>query len=131
VTNYWCSNGNHSFVGNPYYVSKEDYPLDVYPNYFSGAGTLMDRRTVEQFYNAAHTVKYIPIDDAFLGILANKVGILPFRNLDFIVTYDLNNTRIQSRDVTGMILIHGFQCPSEMVEFWKTRRLRDFKSKCF
>jgi hypothetical protein len=119
----------HSFVGNPYYVSKEDYPLDVYPIYFSGAGTLMDRRAVEQFYNAAHHVNYIPIDDAFLGILANKVGILPLQNLEFIVAYDLSE--VQERDVTEMILIHGFQCPSQMVEFWKTRRLRDFKSKCF
>jgi hypothetical protein len=104
------------------------YAPDVYPIYFSGAGTLMDKRTVEQFYNVAHYVKYIAIDDAFMGILASKVGILPLLNSGFYVAYDLNG--VQPIYVPKMILIHGFRCPSQMVEFWKTQRLRDFENKC-
>ncbi|OWF54463.1 beta-1,3-galactosyltransferase brn-like [Mizuhopecten yessoensis] len=56
-------------------VSLQQYPFDRYPPYLAGAVYLVSRDTANKMVFAFPYVKYLGIDDAYLGIVARKVGI--------------------------------------------------------
>nr|XP_005283866.1 beta-1,3-galactosyltransferase 5-like [Chrysemys picta bellii]XP_023963667.1 beta-1,3-galactosyltransferase 5-like [Chrysemys picta bellii]XP_042697345.1 beta-1,3-galactosyltransferase 5-like [Chrysemys picta bellii] len=58
-----------------WYVSRQDYRPDEYPPYASGIGYILSLDAVERILWAAEHVHPIPVEDAYVGILAEKAGI--------------------------------------------------------
>lgn len=82
--------GSLSKAGVPYrdkntrwYVSAEEYPFDLYPPYIGGGAYVVSYDVALRFHLAFPFIKYIPIDDAYLGIVARKLMIKPRRDIKF------------------------------------------------
>ncbi|KAI4882832.1 hypothetical protein NFI96_003796 [Prochilodus magdalenae] len=67
-----------------YYVSEEMYPWQLYPDYTPGAGYVLSKDVASRVYQASLTLNAsLYIDDVFMGICGNAVGILPQENVFF------------------------------------------------
>ncbi|XP_014381960.1 beta-1,3-galactosyltransferase 5-like [Alligator sinensis] len=58
-----------------WYVSRQDYGPDKYPPYASGIGYVLSLEAAAQVLAAAERVRPIPVEDAYVGILAEAAGI--------------------------------------------------------
>lgn len=57
------------------YISLDDYPFLFYPPYIIGGTILTNFKTVLLLANAVAFTKVIPIEDAYIGIVAKSVNI--------------------------------------------------------
>ncbi|XP_061169107.1 beta-1,3-galactosyltransferase 5-like [Saccostrea echinata] len=60
-----------------WFVSWKEYPFDKYPPYLGGFFILTSQDVTSYFSIAIPYIKAIPIDDAYLGIVAAKLNIMP------------------------------------------------------
>ncbi|XP_033748008.1 beta-1,3-galactosyltransferase brn-like [Pecten maximus] len=58
-------------------ISLDQYPFDKWPPYLAGAVYLLSKQVAHKMVFAFPYVKYIGIDDAYMGIVANKLDIIP------------------------------------------------------
>ncbi|KAG5443059.1 UDP-GlcNAc:betaGal beta-1,3-N-acetylglucosaminyltransferase 7 [Clonorchis sinensis] len=54
-------------------LSKDVYPNTYYPNYLSGGFYMVGRELALDLYIAAQFTRFLPIDDAYLGLALNKL----------------------------------------------------------
>ncbi|XP_052088157.1 beta-1,3-galactosyltransferase brn-like [Mytilus californianus] len=57
------------------YVSPDDYPFDLYPPYIIGGTILTNKKTVGMLAVAVEYMKVIPIEDAYIGMVAHSINI--------------------------------------------------------
>ncbi|MBN3277987.1 B3GN5 glucosaminyltransferase, partial [Polyodon spathula] len=61
-----------------YYVPHEMYQWSSYPDYTAGAAYVVSADVADKIYRASMTLNTtIYIDDVFMGICANKIGVIP------------------------------------------------------
>lgn len=61
-----------------WYVSYQDYnETAVFPVYCNGPFYILSKNIVLEFLTASNHTRTFPLEDAYLGVLANKVGIVP------------------------------------------------------
>ncbi|XP_008570449.1 PREDICTED: lactosylceramide 1,3-N-acetyl-beta-D-glucosaminyltransferase [Galeopterus variegatus] len=61
-----------------YYVSYEMYQWPAYPDYTAGAAYVISSDVATKVYSASQTLNTsLYIDDVFMGLCANKMGIVP------------------------------------------------------
>lgn len=75
-------------VDNRWHVSESDYKRDYYPSYASGAGYLLSWDTVEKMVSISPYIKPIPIEDAYIGVLAQAKNIIPSSSSRFVLMSD-------------------------------------------
>ncbi|XP_062612308.1 beta-1,3-galactosyltransferase 5-like [Saccostrea cucullata] len=75
-------------VENRWHVSESDYKGDYYPPYASGAGYLMSWDTVKKLVSVSPYIKPIPVEDAYVGILAEAKNIIPSNSGRFVLMSD-------------------------------------------
>lgn len=67
-----------------YYVSYEMYQWPAYPDYTAGAAYVISSDVAAKVYEASQTLNTsLYIDDVFMGICANKMGIVPQDHMFF------------------------------------------------
>ncbi|XP_063162465.1 lactosylceramide 1,3-N-acetyl-beta-D-glucosaminyltransferase [Candoia aspera] len=67
-----------------YYVPYEMYPWPAYPDYTAGAAYVISSDVAAKVYLASQTLNSsLYIDDVFMGLCANKMGIVPQNHLFF------------------------------------------------
>ncbi|XP_068604611.1 lactosylceramide 1,3-N-acetyl-beta-D-glucosaminyltransferase A-like [Brachionichthys hirsutus] len=67
-----------------YYVPFEMYPWASYPDYTAGAGYVLSGDVADKIYQATLTLNAsLYIDDVFMGICANAVGVSPQEHVYF------------------------------------------------
>ena len=67
-----------------YYVPFEMYQWTSYPDYTAGAGYVVSRDVADKIYQASLTLNAsIYIDDVFMGICANAMGVSPQEHVYF------------------------------------------------
>lgn len=67
-----------------YYVPEAMYPWSTYPDYTAGAGYVVSGDVAARIYHASLTLNAsLYIDDVFMGICANAVGVSPQEHLFF------------------------------------------------
>ena len=66
-----------------YAVSPEEYNETIYKPYCSGGGYILSRDVVEKFLSYFDVLKPLKIDDAYMGILANRAGVKVTHNKEF------------------------------------------------
>lgn len=76
--------GSLSTHGEPFrdlsfkwHMSYEQYKYDRFPHYLGGGAFVLSYDVALKFYHAFPYVQPIPVDDAYLGIVAHKVGVIP------------------------------------------------------
>ncbi|CAH2297401.1 beta-1,3-galactosyltransferase 5-like [Pelobates cultripes] len=62
-----------------WYVSRQHFQLEFYPPYASGIGYILSLDVTRTILNVAETIPPIPVEDAYIGILARraKIKLLP------------------------------------------------------
>ena len=97
------------------YVSWEDYPFEKFPHHPAGMTTFYSRAAVREFYTAAPYVKHLNVDDAYVGIIAAKLG-LELTDLKPFVRDNLDvDRRRKALDVNVMRSLISWHTP-----FWST-----------
>ncbi|KAL4623253.1 beta-1,3-galactosyltransferase 5-like [Arapaima gigas] len=84
--------GKRLVVRDPFskwYVSWEDFAEDKYPPYASGIGYVLSLDAVLKILNVAQRVPPLPMEDAYMGILAKEAGI-PVRSSSRFMKYNIN-----------------------------------------
>ncbi|XP_062607286.1 beta-1,3-galactosyltransferase brn-like [Saccostrea cucullata] len=104
-----------------WYVPFEDYPFHRYPPYLAGGAIIASMDLVQQMTAAFPYVKYLVIDDAYLGIVANKLGLHISHNRK-ITDKHCQDWRLRSK-----IACHGFGNASILVQTWI--RLKNITTK--
>ena len=66
-----------------YGVAPEEYNETFYKPYCSGGGYILSRDVVEKFLSYFDVLKPLKIDDAYIGILANRAGVKVTHNKEF------------------------------------------------
>lgn len=67
-----------------YYVPYEMYPWPAYPDYTAGAAYVVSGDVAAKVYEASQSLNTsLYIDDVFMGLCANKMGIIPQHHLFF------------------------------------------------
>jgi len=99
-----------------WYVPRSEYPDHYWPPYLAGGAYIVSREVALRFQLAFPYVKYVRIDDAYLGIVAKKIGITPIRETRFQNT---RNGLLSSRK-SDFFAAHGFENSENMLDFWKS-----------
>lgn len=78
---YACENmaGNKPYRGNNsiWYVSRESYPEETYPDYCSGSAYLVRSDDAAKIYSISNKTNFLWIDDVFVtGILREKYDLI-------------------------------------------------------
>lgn len=72
---------------NKWYTPKYMYQGKVYPNYLSGTGYLMDRKTAILLYQTALTTPLLHLEDVYItGICAKRANIKPLHHYGFTLS---------------------------------------------
>ncbi|XP_019636653.1 PREDICTED: beta-1,3-galactosyltransferase 5-like [Branchiostoma belcheri] len=58
-----------------WYVSEQEYARDTYPTYPGGFAYVMSNDVLRPLYEVSFKVKYLSLEDVFLGLCAEKLGI--------------------------------------------------------
>uniref|UniRef100_A0A3B4VJF8 Hexosyltransferase n=2 Tax=Seriola dumerili TaxID=41447 RepID=A0A3B4VJF8_SERDU len=66
-----------------YYVPEFVYGGGLYPNYAGGGGFVMSGHTARKLSSACQQVELFPIDDVFLGMCLQLIGVKPSRHQGF------------------------------------------------
>ena len=109
-----------------YVVPDHLYKGLFYPPYCSGGGYVMSTDMVPELYQASLTTSIINIEDAFMGLLARKVGIHPTHDGGFM-NYGLFGPRVntcQLRSQKTMVIHLGINIPEIVKDMWN-RYLND------
>lgn len=93
---------------NKWYVSYQDYnETAVFPVYCSGPFYILSKSVVLEFLAASNYTRTFPLEDAYLGVLAKKLGIVP--------------TNLRKG---GVIILFNFRLKAEHV--WEDSKLTKF-----
>ncbi|XP_064292500.1 lactosylceramide 1,3-N-acetyl-beta-D-glucosaminyltransferase-like [Plodia interpunctella] len=102
-----------------YFVTYEEYPDEVYPNFVSGPAYLMTTDITKDLLVAAANEPYLRFEDVFItGILAEKLFIERIHVEEFF------NKRLQGDlcRLMNYISVHGITC-TELHETWRNLQL--------
>uniref|UniRef100_A0A8C5LX20 Hexosyltransferase n=1 Tax=Leptobrachium leishanense TaxID=445787 RepID=A0A8C5LX20_9ANUR len=66
-----------------WYVSREHFQLDSYPPYASGVGYVLSSDVVRKVLKMAEIITPIPVEDAYIGLLARRAQIMPLSSSRF------------------------------------------------
>ncbi|NWX44764.1 B3GT2 galactosyltransferase, partial [Steatornis caripensis] len=58
-----------------WYISEEEYPAEKYPPFCSGTGYVFSGDLASKIVNASVTIKYIHLEDVYVGLCLNEKGI--------------------------------------------------------
>ena len=64
-------------------VSREEYAPDLYPQYASGSGYIVALPVAGRLLQVARTYRPFPNEDAYMGVLAESVGVTPLHSHRF------------------------------------------------
>lgn len=89
ITDFWIGRVHRGAPPNrsknsKYYVSIEMYEWLMYPDYTAGAGYVVSSDVANKIYHATLTLNAsLYIDDVFMGICANAIGVSPQDHIYF------------------------------------------------
>lgn len=100
-----------------YYVPDHVYSGRYFPPYCSGGGYIISNDIIPSMYEKSLSTSFIPIDDAYQGILAKKIGVTPKNNKGFKNWGQKSDTcSLRNKE---LMTIHGYKDPIKMYEVWR------------
>ncbi|XP_019613482.1 PREDICTED: beta-1,3-galactosyltransferase 5-like, partial [Branchiostoma belcheri] len=98
-----------------WYISTKDYPWETFPDYASGLAYVMSGDVVRPLYEASWTVKYLFLEDVFLGHCMEKLGIKPVHHGGFIPYQDWTTPYCTSVE---LLAAHWSKIPGSIYAAW-------------
>uniref|UniRef100_A0A8C3WK67 Hexosyltransferase n=1 Tax=Catagonus wagneri TaxID=51154 RepID=A0A8C3WK67_9CETA len=89
VQDFWIGRVHHGAPpirdkSSKYYVSYDIYQWPAYPDYTAGAAYVISGDVAAKVYEASQTLNSsLYIDDVFMGLCANKIGLVPQSHVFF------------------------------------------------
>ena len=120
ISSIRMSPGIKNMVFQRYIVPDRLYLGHFYPPYCSGGGYVMSTDLVPKLYQATLTTSIINIEDAFMGILARKVGVHPRHHGGFM-NYGFFGPRVDTcrlRSPKTMVIHYGLNSPDIIRDIW-------------
>ena len=96
-----------------WYVSYSEYEYWFWPPYLAGGSILTHINVVKRIYHAFPFVRYIHIDDAFVGIVANFLRIMLIHEKRLSFDY------IEPSKVASYFSSHGYGLRGKLKEAWQ------------
>lgn len=93
-----------------YYVPYSVYPGSYYPSYCAGGGYVLSMDVIKKIDHMINKIPLLYIDDIYLGLLTNAIGISPSNNVMF---HGENTAPRDLCSFSKFITSHGFE-PNEM-----------------
>nr|XP_019595385.1 PREDICTED: UDP-GlcNAc:betaGal beta-1,3-N-acetylglucosaminyltransferase 7 [Rhinolophus sinicus] len=106
---------------NKYYIPGALYSKASYPPYAGGGGFLMAGGLARRLHHACDTVELYPIDDVFLGMCLEVLGVHPMAHEGF-KTFGISrnrNSRMNKEPCfyRSMLVVHKL-LPTELLAMW-------------
>lgn len=113
-----------------YYIPKELFN-EPYPPYVGGGGFLMSSQLAHRFFSVSESVTLFPIDDVFLGMCLQKLGLVPEMHPGF-KTFGIMKRKASPMNsepcfYRHLIVVHKLS-PEELLRMWDT--VHDKKLTC-
>uniref|UniRef100_A0A3P9INY2 Hexosyltransferase n=1 Tax=Oryzias latipes TaxID=8090 RepID=A0A3P9INY2_ORYLA len=109
-----------------YYIP-ENFYKGVYPPYAGGGGVVYSSSLALRLKEVSKRVRLFPIDDVYLGMCLQRLGLLPSHHPGFL-TFDLPATdRGNPCAYRSLLLVHR-RSPKEMLTLWK--QLQNLAGQC-
>jgi hypothetical protein len=102
-----------------WYISESEYPFDFWSPYLSGGSILANVQVVQRLALAIPYVRFVWIDDAFIGIVASKIDVKLIHEPGFACS-----GRIDPDDINGYLSSHGYSNSLDLVSAHKTTKLQ-------
>lgn len=100
---------------NKWVVSFEEYPESHYPPYSSGMGYLLSADVISRMVNLSKFVTPIPNEDAYIGVLADRLSVEPFRTGRFTLT----GSGLRLCNFVYLVVIHRISSQEQYSMFQK------------
>ncbi|KAG3275494.1 UDP-GlcNAc:betaGal beta-1,3-N-acetylglucosaminyltransferase 7 [Ictidomys tridecemlineatus] len=106
---------------NKYYIPPILYSKASYPPYAGGGGFLMAGRLARRLHHACDTLELYPIDDVFLGMCLEVLGVQPTAHKGF-KTFGISQNRSSRMNkepcfFRSMLVVHKL-LPAELLAMW-------------
>lgn len=106
---------------NKYYIPLVLYPKPSYPPYAGGGGFLMAGSLARRLHRACDTLDLYPIDDVFLGMCLEVLGVQPVAHEGF-KTFGISRNRNSRMNrepcfFRSMLVVHKL-LPAELLAMW-------------
>lgn len=89
-----------------WYISWEEYPFDYWPPYVGGSSMIAHINVIKDMQKIFPYVRPLNFDDVYLGIVLNKLNVIPKNNTYF------DNTRLRNfKKLKSLVANHGFNDP--------------------
>ncbi len=102
-----------------------EYPWSVYPTYVAGPSYLLSSDLLPRILTTSPHVKYIKLEDVYMGMIFNVIGVEPKRNHRF------TQLQVCKTQMCYWRWAYTVKCPSYkgLIKFWRNRKSsRDFKN---
>ncbi|XP_014835959.1 PREDICTED: N-acetyllactosaminide beta-1,3-N-acetylglucosaminyltransferase 2-like [Poecilia mexicana] len=109
-----------------YYIPESFYK-GVYPPYAGGGGVVYSGSLALRLREVSERVRLFPIDDVYLGMCLNRLGLSPVHHPGFL-TFDLPATDRNNPCAYRSVLLVHRRNPKEMLTLWK--QLQNLPAQC-
>ncbi|XP_078674751.1 beta-1,3-galactosyltransferase 5-like [Branchiostoma floridae x Branchiostoma belcheri] len=101
--------------GNKWYLSRQDYPRDTFPKYPCGFAYVISNDITGLLYQVSLTLKYLFLEDVFLGLCLEKLGGVTFaHDQRFKLWMEFPSCRSDK-----VLAAHWFKKEFSMLEAWR------------
>ncbi|KAL5288583.1 B3GALT5 family protein [Megaselia abdita] len=118
---YFTSRRPQRERGQKWKVSYEEYPRSLYPPFVVGGAVVLSRKGLEAMSQGIAKAQYIRLEDVFLGLAAETVGLKPI-NLSTVSRYCIKNQLFSGKvDILKekIMVSHGFNKASDLEPYWE------------
>ncbi|XP_078661227.1 beta-1,3-galactosyltransferase 1-like [Branchiostoma floridae x Branchiostoma belcheri] len=99
-----------------WYVSKEEYSREIYPRYPGGFAYVMTNDTANLLYRTSLITKYLFLEDVYVGICLEKLGIVPVHHTGFYPWF----VDVESCNTDWLVASQWVREPEAMVDMWNS-----------
>lgn len=101
---------------NKYFIPESFYK-GMYPTYPGGGGVVYSGALVPRLLQVSRRVHLFPIDDVYLGMCLQRLGVIPINHPAFL-TFDFNAKEAKEPCAHHTILLVHKRSPREMLQLW-------------
>ncbi|KAM9471162.1 N-acetyllactosaminide beta-1,3-N-acetylglucosaminyltransferase 2 [Clarias gariepinus] len=101
---------------NKYFIPESFYK-GIYPTYPGGGGVVYSGALVARLLQVSKRVHLFPIDDVFLGMCLQRLGVIPVHHPAFL-TFDFNAEEAKEPCAHHTILLVHKRSPKEILKLW-------------
>ncbi|KAL7983615.1 hypothetical protein Chor_000491 [Crotalus horridus] len=103
-------------ISSKWYMSKNEYPRNVYPPFCSGTGYVFSTDVASLVYRISDNITFVKLEDVFIGLCLAELGIKP-ENLHSKQTFFPERLKFSPCRFKQIVTSH-FVKPHELMIYW-------------